>query len=81
MQKDKILMIIALVIAIVGLALSIKSFIDIQKINKKLVEIELKIEIVEKFEPLVPQLEVLKPLLPRLELLLLGIPPEQETTE
>jgi len=79
MDKKETLLYIILLVAVVALGLSINSYIAIRKINKEIAETDLVVEkmkpIINKFEPLLPQIETLRTLLPRLEQALMGTPP------
>lgn len=78
MERNQILIILAIIIALVALGLSIYSTYSIRQINKKIAEIDdtiTRIEpILENFEPLLPQIEILGKLLPQMQQFLLGIP-------
>jgi len=78
MEKNQILIILALIIAILALGLSIYTTYSVCQINKKITEIEettARMEpVLEKSEPRLPQFEVLEELLPQMQQFLLGIP-------
>lgn len=82
MEKPQNLLIAALIISLVALGLSVYSSYSVFKINKKISAAEKSLEkmdyIIERIEPLVPQMEILNESLPKIEQYILGLPPLPE---